>query len=215
MHVDGTTPGIPHSVVATAWSSSRPVPLELRTGCPISMRRCWQRIRGTSCVASRVFPMVCGTKNHRRHSSRIVSMICGTETITQKSKSRYLPDPTPLLEAGKVLKEYMDITRSHGLRLLNSAHDRLIASYRCFLHAREPVGITWKPKVHLAFHLVLSAGRLGNPHLLGKWIDESDNRKLSLVASTAAAPIWHKRIPSTFAHASGPSASSTTKKPKQ
>ena len=41
----------------------------------------------------------------------------------------------------------------------------------------------------------------------------SDNRKLSLVASTAA-PIWHKRIISIFAHASGPSASSTAKKPE-
>ena len=89
--------------------------------------------------------------------------------------------------------------------------DRLVPQ---FLHARELAGIPWKPKVHLAVHLVLSAGRFGNPSLLGNWIDESDNRKLSLVASTAAAPVWHKRILSIFVHEAGPSASSTTKKPK-
>ena len=50
-----------------------------------------------------------------------------------------------------------------GLRLPTAAHDCLIASYLCFLHAREPAGIPWKPKVHLAVHLVLSAGRFGNP----------------------------------------------------
>ena len=108
----------------------------------------------------------------------------------------------------------MAITRSHRLRLPVAAHDRLIASYLCFLRARKPAGIPWKPNVHLVAHLVLSAGRFGNPRLLGNWIDESDNRKLSLVASTAAAPTWHKRILSTVAHEAGPSASSTTKKPK-
>ena len=130
--------------------------------------------------------------------------------IIEKHKGR-MSIPTPLLEAGKAPGDYMDITRSHGLRLPN---DRLIASYLCFLHARERAGIQWKPEVHLAVHVVLSAGRFGNPRLVGNWIDESDNRYPSLVASIAAAPIWHKRIPSTFAHASGPSASSTTKKPK-
>ena len=34
----------------------------------------------------------------------------------------------------------MDITRFHGLCLPAAAHDRLIASYLCFLHAREPAG---------------------------------------------------------------------------
>ena len=108
----------------------------------------------------------------------------------------------------------MDITRSHGLRLPIAAQDRLIASNFCFLHARETAGIPWKPKVRLAVHLVLSAGRCGNPRFLGNWMDESDKRKLSLVASTAAAPTRHKRVLSTFAHESGPSASSTRKKPK-
>ena len=42
-------------------------------------------------------------------------------------------------------------------------HDRLIATYLCFLHVRDPMGIPWKPQVHLAVHLVLSAGRFGNP----------------------------------------------------
>ena len=108
-------------------------------------------------------------------------------------------NPTPLLEAGKAHKEYMDITRSDGLRLPPAAHVRLIASYRCFLHAHAPAGIPWKPKLHWAVHLMLYAGRFGNPRLLGNWIDESDNRKLNLVASTAAAPIWRKRIMLTFA----------------
>ena len=143
--------------------------------------------------------------------SRHVAVLCDRHDREAQGRTT---NPTPLLEAGKAPRDYMDITRSHGLRLPTAAYDRLIASYLCFLHAREPAWMQWKPKVHLAVHLVLSAGRFGNPRLLGNWIDESDNRKLSLVASTAAAPIWHKRILSTSAHEAGPSASSTTKKPK-
>ena len=82
--------------------------------------------------------------------------------IIEKHKDR-MSNPTPLLEAGKALEELMDIARSHGLRLPTAAHDRLMASYLCFLHAREPAEIPWKPKVHLAVHLVFSAGRFGNP----------------------------------------------------
>ena len=63
-------------------------------------------------------------------------------------------------------------------------------------------------------HLVLSAGRFGHPRLLGNWMDESDSRKLSLVTSTAAAHIWHKRILSPSSNESRPSASWITKKPK-
>ena len=40
-------------------------------------------------------------------------------------------------------------------------------------------------------------GEQTGERLLGNRTDESDNRKLSLVASTAAAPIWHERILST------------------
>ena len=40
---------------------------------------------------------------------------------------------------------------------------------------------------------------LGNPRLVGQLDHESDNRKLSMVASTASAPTWHKRILSTCA----------------
>ena len=106
---------------------------------------------------------------------------------------RFCQPPAPLRKSDKALKEFLDITRSHGLRLPTADHGRLVALCLCFLHAREPAGIPWKPKVLLAVHLVLSAGRFGYPRLLGNWIDESDNRELSLVAS-AAAPIWHKRI---------------------
>ena len=147
-------------------------------------------------------------------------MICRGATAAQGSKSRYFNAPRgevrislfclcQIVPRCLKLREYMAITRSHGLRLPTAAHDRLIASYLCFLRAREPAGIPRKPKVHLAVHLVLSAGRFGNPRLLGFWIDESDNRKLSLVASTAVAPIWHRRILSTVAHEADPSASST------
>ena len=36
--------------------------------------------------------------------------------MIEKQKAR-MSNPTPLLEAGKALRKYMDITRSHGLRL--------------------------------------------------------------------------------------------------
>ena len=65
--------------------------------------------------------------------------------VIEKHKAR-MSNSTPLLEAGKSLREYMDITRSHGLRLPTAAHDRLIASYLCFLHAREPAVIHGNPK---------------------------------------------------------------------
>ena len=133
--------------------------------------------------------------------------------MIEKHKAR-MSNPTPLLEAGKALREYMDITRSHGLRLPTAAHDRLSPRTPVSCTPVNPRGSHGNPKVHLAVHLELSAGQFGNPRLLGNWIDESDNRKLSLVASTAAAPIWHKRILSAFAHEAGPSASSTTKEPK-
>ena len=42
-------------------------------------------------------------------------------------------NPTLFLEAREAPREYMDITRSHGLRLPTAAHDRLIASYLLFL----------------------------------------------------------------------------------
>ena len=57
-----------------------------------------------------------------------------------------MSNPTPLLEAGKALREYTDITRSHGLRLPTAAHDSLIASYLRFLHAREPAGSHGNPR---------------------------------------------------------------------
>ena len=93
---------------------------------------------------------------------------------------------------GRGADKLVSLLSTHGLRLPTAAHGRLVASYLCFLHAHEPAGIPWKPKILLAVNLVLSAGLFGYPRLLGNWIDESDNRKLSLVASAAAAPIWQK-----------------------
>ena len=72
--------------------------------------------------------------------------------MIEKHKAR-MSNPTRCLKLVKLSgREYMDITRSHGLRLPTAAgsattgsragfersHDRLIASYLCFLHAREP-----------------------------------------------------------------------------
>ena len=74
-----------------------------------------------------------------------------------------MSNPTPLLGTGKALKEHMEFTRLQGLRLPTAAHDRLIASCFCFLHARELTGTPWKPEVRLAVHLVLPTGRFGNP----------------------------------------------------
>ena len=56
--------------------------------------------------------------------------------MVKKYKAR-ASDPIPLLEAGEALKEYMDITRSHGVAFPTAAHDRLIATYLCFLHVRD------------------------------------------------------------------------------
>ena len=73
-------------------------------------------------------------------------------------------NPTPLLEVGKALREYMDFTRSQGLRLPTAADDRLIASYLCFLHAREPARIPWKPKVNLGPSITQSQHKNTSTH---------------------------------------------------
>ena len=91
------------------------------------------------------------------------------------------------LKLVKALGEYMDITRSHGLRLPTKRPLDLLAPLLSCKPVK-PAGIPWKhQKVSWLSTLCWSAGRFGNPLLLGNWIDESDNRKLSLVASTAQA----------------------------
>ena len=51
-----------------------------------------------------------------------------------------MSNPTPLLEAVKALREHMDITRSHGLRLPT------IASYLCSCRPVNPRGSHGNPK---------------------------------------------------------------------
>ena len=72
-------------------------------------------------------------------------------------------NPTPLLEAGKGSQ---GVHGHHKIPWTASSDcsprplDRLVL-LSCT--PVNPTGIPWKPKVHLAVHFVLSAGRFGNP----------------------------------------------------
>ena len=111
---------------------------------------------------------------------------------------------TAVIGAGQALQSYMRITRGAPGQLSPGQRQGLIDAALKHLNLREAAGIPWKPKLHLFLHLVAQAQTCGNPLELGTWHDESLNRQLAQVASTAHAAVWHKRILATFSHASGP-----------
>ena len=119
-----------------------------------------------------------------------------------------------LLSAGRTLEQYMEIPRSTGLRLSHDDLQRLLDSALALSIVRAAAGISYKPKVHLFVRLVQSAGHLGNPRLLGSWIDEIVNMRLASICRTAHAAFWSQRILATFSHDLGPTAKAVRKRTK-
>lgn len=117
-----------------------------------------------------------------------------------------LPRGPALAHCGDALVEYMEATRAASLRM--SARQRqATADALCkFLHFREEAGIAWKPKAHLASHMIADCVRFGNPVWTGTWLDEGLNKDLAAVCKTAHTLVWSRRVLASFAHVAGPSA---------
>jgi hypothetical protein len=117
-----------------------------------------------------------------------------------------------LLIAGRALERYMTITRSSGFHLSIADRQGLVDAAIRFLCVREAAGIHYKPKMHLMLHLVVSAGRFGNPRCLGTWVDEGLNMRLAAVCRSSYASVWSRRVLATFAHPAGPLGPSSSEK---
>ena len=117
-----------------------------------------------------------------------------------------------LAAAGDALDTYLALTRSTGLRLSPTERQGLMAAAVRYLVLREQANVKWKPKCHLLVHLCHSAGRFGNPRLMGNWIDEGLNMALAAVCKKANAAVWSKRVMLTCVHLCGPTVGSVKRR---
>lgn len=119
---------------------------------------------------------------------------------------RALPSGRALVECGKGLVEYMQVTRQSDLRMSAADRQRVADGIVRFLHFRESAGVAWKPKAHLSSHMIADAKTFGNPFRTGTWLDEGLNKDLANVCAAAHSLVWSQRVLASFAHASGPAA---------
>ena len=128
-----------------------------------------------------------------------------------------LTNQAALVAAGDALMKYMEITRGSPLRFTNSARQEFADAMVRYLAVREAAGIPFKPKIHLAAHMILDSAYFGNPCRTGTWLDEGLNAQLAAVCRVAHAHVWSRRVLACFGHAAGPAAkvaASASKKPK-
>lgn len=137
-----------------------------------------------------------------------------TVHILRRCRQR-LEHGNDLLAAGEALEQYLAITRTSGVRLSVTAQQRLVDGCITFRRAAIACGMRFRPKMHLYVHLVVSAGRYGNPRIVtSTWADEDLNSDLAAVARSAHSLVWSKRILAVFSHESGPTAQRTRKQPR-
>ena len=89
-----------------------------------------------------------------------------------------------LLGCSSAFMEYLQITRSHGLRLPPTAQQRLIDCAVKFLRLHDAEQIPREPKMHMMVHLVFSAKDVENLRLTGTWVDEGLNMQLAEVSKS-------------------------------
>lgn len=111
-----------------------------------------------------------------------------------------------LVQAGRGLMDYLRITRSEPLRMRAACRQALSDAIGRFVFNREAAGIPFKPKAHLAVHMIADSHRFGNPYCTGTWLDEGLNRQLAAVCATAHPAVWSQRVLASFGHQVGPSA---------
>jgi hypothetical protein len=115
-----------------------------------------------------------------------------------------------LVDCGRGLVQYMEVTRSSPLRMSASARQGLAESIVRYLVYRDDAGVEWKPKAHLSSHVVHDGGHFGNPLCTGTWLDEGLNAQLAMVCRTAHAAVWSQRVLASFGHKVGPAARAAT-----
>ena len=121
----------------------------------------------------------------------------------------------PLLQTGLALKQYLAVTRSHGLKLPPAARQSLLDCCVRFLSVREAADLPFRPKMHQFVHLVADVGFFGNPLLTANWVDEGLNMQLAAVAKAAHAAVWSRRVLATFRHSLGPAAQAVAQDSKR
>ena len=127
-------------------------------------------------------------------------------TWLAKTHVASLPLGAPLVAAGEALSRYMDLTRSAPLKLATATRQQIADALLRFLTLREDAGIAFKPKAHLAAHIIHDLWFFGNPMRTGTWLDEGLNAKLSAVCGAAHAQVWSQRVVATFSSEGGPAA---------
>ena len=127
----------------------------------------------------------------------------------EKHRAR-LPRGSALVNCGRGLMQYMDITRSSPLRMTDSARQAIADAIVRYTNFREAAVKEWKPKVHLCCHFPADSGHFGNPLLTGTWLDEGLNMQLAAVCRSAHAAVWSQRVLASFGHSAGPAIRAAT-----
>jgi hypothetical protein len=124
--------------------------------------------------------------------------------------SAVLAGGSALVDCGRGLVQYMEVTRSSSLRLSVAARQGLAEGIVRFLVYRHDAGVEWKPKAHLSSHIVQDGGHFGNPLCTGTWLDEGLNCQLAAVCRSAHSAVWSQRVLASFGHKAGPAARAAT-----
>ena len=76
---------------------------------------------------------------------------------------RVLPRGRALVRCGEGLVQYMHTTRKADLRMTAGQRQKVADGLLKFLEYREEAGVLWKPKAHLATHLIADCGSSATP----------------------------------------------------
>jgi hypothetical protein len=70
----------------------------------------------------------------------------------------------------------------------------MVDSYLEHLRVMRECGCDFKPKHHLALHLLIRQQFLGNVKLQATWMDEGLNRRAKEVAASCHGLAWYRRF---------------------